>query len=205
MVRPTFTDLTQGLESWAAWINDLKNALVGAPFPPREYANFAALPAASSYDRCIAVTADTGELWLSDGSAWRTFGAGQPNANGARGGVVLATTELTLTSSLTWTGAFPQGSTPLDVSGYVTELVTSGDGGTDLDVGDGTDADLYKAGLAFTAGGSFRAGVDRTATLPTASLTAGAGNVVLTMNGGTPSAGKVRLVAAYLQLTAPTS
>lgn len=204
MARPSFTDLTQGLESWDAWLNDFKDALVNAPLPVAIYADFSSLPAAASYDQCVAITTDTKELWLSDGSAWRSIGGGLVNANGARGGVRIATTELTLTGSLTWANAFPAGATKLSVSGRVTELVTSGDGGTDLDIGDGTDADIYKATLAFTAGGTFRSDVDRTASISKDSLTA-AENIVVTMNGGTPSAGKVRLVAMYLELTAPTS
>lgn len=206
MTRPAFTDLTQGLEAWAAWINDMKDAMVDAPFPIKEYADFATLAAvsASSYDRCLAVTTDTGELWLSDGTAWRLLARPNPEASGARAGLLVATTELTLTGSMTWASAFPAGAIPVGVSGRVTELVTSGDGGTDLDIGDGTNADLYKATLAFTAGQTFASGVDRTASIGGDSLPTG-GNVVVTMNGGTPSAGKVRLVAAYLMLTAPTS
>lgn len=208
MSRPDLTaDIAAGYEAWEAWWNDFKDGLVDAPFPIKEYANLAALAAVdpSTMDRCLAVTADTGELWISDGSSWRSFGPADPSAaHGAYGRLVTAVTELTLTGGMTW-AAFPQGCIKLGVSGRVTEAVTSGDGGTDLDIGDGTDADLYKATLAFTLGSTFRSGVDRTATISKDSLTGGAENVVITMNGGTPSAGKVRLVASYFEQIAPTA
>lgn len=205
MARPTLTDLDHEQQSWDSTVNDNNDVLVGGPFPIKTYANFAALPAAGADNvNCLAVTEDTDELWQSDGSNWRHYGPGHVNANGARGLLRVATTELTGMSgpTATWSNAVPAGAILLGVSLRVTTLVASGDGGTDFDVGDGTDADRFAAAAAFAAG-TTKTPADHTAT-PLAWLSA-ALSVVLTCNGGTFNAGAVRLVAYYLQLTAPSS
>lgn len=57
-------------QAWDALFKDYLRALVARPFPLAEYANFAALPAANQYDRCLAVTTDN-KLWFSNGTTWK--------------------------------------------------------------------------------------------------------------------------------------
>lgn len=203
MTRPTLTDIAHGEESWDQTVNDNMAILVEGPTPIYQIATVAALLAlsAGSYDNCLVVTADTDELWQSNGSEWRHYGPGHVNLNGARGLLKVATTLLSLPSgaSQTWSGAFPAGSIRLGVSGRVTTAVT---GATSMDVGDGTDVDRYDAALAIGAGSTFTP-ADGTAT-PLEWLAA-AGDVVVTANGSNFTGGAIRLVSYYLQLTAPTS
>lgn len=67
---PDPTTLVSGQEGWDANLRDLLDAAFSAPFPLKRYADFAALPAATSYDHCICSTAD-GKLWFSNGTAWK--------------------------------------------------------------------------------------------------------------------------------------
>lgn len=207
-MRPTLTPLDHEQQSWDSTVNDNNDVLVGGPFPLYQAASYAALisdhPAGADNVNCLAVTADTDEVWQSDGTNWRHYGPGHLQASGARGLLKVATTELSGLSgaTATWSTAVPAGAILLGVSLRVTTLVASGDGGTDFDVGDGSDADRFAAAAAFTAG-TTKTPADHTAT-PLAWLGA-ALDVVLTCNGGTFNAGAVRLVAYYLQLTAPTS
>lgn len=72
MSRPTLTDIASGQESWDTTINANQDKLTAAPLPVVEYATLAALNSgapASSYDRCVAATAD-GLYWVSDGTQW---------------------------------------------------------------------------------------------------------------------------------------
>lgn len=73
MTRPNIdpTSLVSGMEAWDAVLRDMLTALSKAPFPVAEYANLAALPAAGSYDRCMATTIDTSKLYFSSGGTWR--------------------------------------------------------------------------------------------------------------------------------------
>lgn len=204
MTRPTFTDLEQGLEAWAAYINDMRDALVDAPFPIKEYADVASLPAAGSYDRCLAVTTDTSELWYSDGTSWRTVSDDQVDASGARMRIVKATTLLSdLSASSTWASAFPAGVVRLGVAGRVTTLITASGGGVTLNVGDhgGSDPDAYGTGIAFAAGTTF---ADAATTSPLG-WSAAVQDVVLAPDTGAFTAGAVRLTAFYLQTTAPAA
>lgn len=206
MARPTLEEIDHGQASADATVNDNFAILVDGPIPIYQAADVATLLAvnAANYENCLAVTADTDELWQSNGSAWVHYGPGHVNLNGARGLLKVATSLLSGLSgaTATATGIFPAGCVRLGVSLRVTTAVTSGDGGTSFNVGDGTDADRYAATVAFTLG-TTKTPADGTAT-PLEWLAA-AGNVVLTCVGGTFNAGAVRLVAYYLQLTAPTS
>jgi hypothetical protein len=207
MARPELPDIDAGLEAWDALLEQWKDILTDGPFPIKFYATVSALPAAGADNlNCLAVTLDTKELWHSDGTAWRIVGGGtgHVDASGARAELKKATTLLSplAGATATWTGAFPAGVHALGVSARVTTLVTSGDGGTSFNVGDGTDADRYAATVAFAVG-TTKTPADATA--DPSGWRAAAGNVVLTCVGGTFSAGAVRLVAYYLQLTAPTS
>jgi hypothetical protein len=72
MARPTpdSSSLVNGQEGWDAVLRDLIDAMLKRPFPVAEYADFASLPAAASYDRCLACTSDTDTLYWSTGGAW---------------------------------------------------------------------------------------------------------------------------------------
>lgn len=121
--------------------------------------------------------------------------------NQASSGVQFASTLLSdLSISATATGLIPNGALVLGVVVRVTTLIT---GPTSFDVGDGTDVDRWGATIALTAG---------TTTSPSGFTdntiqwqTGGAGNVVLSPNGGAFTAGAARVVVAYVSLTAPTS
>ncbi len=67
---PDPTQLVSGQEGWDAILRDIASAIVSAPFPVKRYVNFAGLPAATSYDQCIAATED-GKLWFSNGTVWK--------------------------------------------------------------------------------------------------------------------------------------
>lgn len=105
-------------------------------------------------------------------------------------------------ATATATALFPAKCVRLGVSYRVTAIATSGDGGTSINVGDGTDADLYGATKAFAAGTT--GNLDDATANPTV-WNAAAGDIVFTCNGGTFSGGVIRVVAHYIDLTAPTS
>ena len=73
MVRPNLDPsvFASGLESWDAILRDFLAKIVSTPFPVAQFANFAALPAANTYDRCLACTVDTNKLWFSNGTTWK--------------------------------------------------------------------------------------------------------------------------------------
>lgn len=73
MARPTPdpASLVNGMEGWDAVLRDLIAAIVSAPFPVAQYADFASLPDATAYDRCIAATSSDNKLWFSNGTIWR--------------------------------------------------------------------------------------------------------------------------------------
>ena len=200
MSRPALTDVTAGQQGWDATVNDNIAILRDGPLPIVEFANEGALPAAGSNDRCLALTTDTGTLWLSDGAVWRPL-ASMPF--GAFGAIKAKAEQLTMAGATkTSTIQFPNGSYRLGALCYVDTTVTSGDGGTDMDVGDGTDVDLYGAAVAFAAG-TQTDHTDRTAQVLSELLAAE--NVVFTCNGGTFSGGVVTLVIFYIELSPPTT
>lgn len=80
MTRPVLANLTQGQLGADTTINNNKAKLVDGPFPVKEYANFAALPAAGSYDRCIAALTDEGVLVISNGTIWLRLAGGGKTA-----------------------------------------------------------------------------------------------------------------------------
>lgn len=73
MSRPNINpdDLVTAMESWDALLRDILSAVVKAPFPVHQVANAAALPSASSFDRCLVCTIDTNKLWFSNGTIWK--------------------------------------------------------------------------------------------------------------------------------------
>ncbi len=72
MTRPNIdpASLVSGMEGWDAVLRDIVAALVSTPLPVPRYAEVAALPAAGSYDGCLACVEDTGELYFSKGGSW---------------------------------------------------------------------------------------------------------------------------------------
>lgn len=60
-----------GIESWDALLRDFLSKIASTPFPVAQFANAAALPSASTYDRCLAATIDTNKLWFSNGTIWK--------------------------------------------------------------------------------------------------------------------------------------
>ena len=70
MPRPSLTTITSGLFAWDTSVDANFDLFALTPAPIAEFANFAALPTASSYDDCIAITFDTHTLYISDGTNW---------------------------------------------------------------------------------------------------------------------------------------
>ena len=71
MARPTKKDVDSGLEGWDADMDDNFEVILSTPFPPAEYANVAALPAAALYDGCMAYVADVDRIYVSHDSHWQ--------------------------------------------------------------------------------------------------------------------------------------
>lgn len=72
MTRPLIdpSALISGSEAWDALLRDILAAVATTPFPVPQYANLASLPAAGSYDRCLACVVDTEKLYFSKGGSW---------------------------------------------------------------------------------------------------------------------------------------
>lgn len=73
MARPNIDldALQSGEEGWDAAAKDMFRGILVNPYPVPEFANAGALPAASSYARCLATTADNNKLWFSNGTIWK--------------------------------------------------------------------------------------------------------------------------------------
>ncbi|MCZ2418684.1 MAG: hypothetical protein LC123_02415 [Burkholderiales bacterium] len=74
MARPEHTEVVQGQNSWDSTINDNFGLIFNTPLPPKQYADYASLPAASSYDRCVAMVVDENVLVMSNGTTWLRMG-----------------------------------------------------------------------------------------------------------------------------------
>lgn len=128
---------------------------------------------------------------------------GSITANGASTNIKTSATTVNLSGATsTATGLFPAKCIQLGVTVRVTTLAASGDGGTSMNIGDGTDPDRYGATIAFAAGTTVNLS---DATADPRGWAAAAGDVVFTCVGGTFNAGVVRVVAHYIDLTAPAS
>jgi hypothetical protein len=114
------------------------------------------------------------------------------------------TTELTGLSgaSATATSLIPAGSIVTGVTIRVTTEITSGDGATSFQIGDGTDADRWGTGIVFTAGTTTSGSAFTITSVP---IYAAATNVVLTATGGTFSAGAVRVTVHYISFVPASS
>jgi hypothetical protein len=95
----------------------------------------------------------------------------------------------------------PAGCVVLGFALRVTTLITA-ETGVSFSIGDGSDVDKWGTGIAFAANTTVIA-TGWVAGAPT--HYASAANLVLTPNAGTFSAGAVRLVLWYYDVTAPTS
>lgn len=76
MSRPVRRVIASGIAAWDGDVDANFDAITGAPFPVAQYATTGALPAASSYDQCLALVVDV--LYISNGSTWEVY---QQSAN----------------------------------------------------------------------------------------------------------------------------
>jgi hypothetical protein len=108
--------------------------------------------------------------------------------------------ELTLAgASVTWAGALPNQSIILGVSGIVTQAITGASG---YQVGDGTTVARFVDTNTVTLGGTWSVS-NGTDTTPKVQV--GTGSIVVTAKTANFTGGKLRLMVAYIKLTAPTS
>lgn len=84
------------------------------------------------------------------------------------------------------------------------DTVIVGAGATTFSLGDGTDADLYGAGLAFAAGTTVST-TNYTANPDTQAWSASAGALTMTANAGQFDSGAITCCAHYFDFTAPSS
>jgi len=126
-------------------------------------------------------------------------------ANGQVFDIGQYTTEKTALSgaTVTWANAIPAGTMVLGVSARVTTLV---EGCTSIDIGDGTDADIFVDGMAVALNTTADLADCNDGTLLPNTYKA-ATNIVLTAvgDGASFTAGAVRLTVYYIELTPPTS
>ena len=71
MARPTLRTLTAGIAAWDADVDANFNLITGKPFPMAQYATTGDLPAASSYENCLALVGDV--LYISNGTIWNIY------------------------------------------------------------------------------------------------------------------------------------
>ena len=208
MTRPTLAPIASGLQGWDSLLNDWRTALFDTPFPPAEVANFGALPTAGSYDNCIAVTVDTGDLWMSDGTNWnliqRDTGRGPDFGAFSRNGTLMEVVSLT-GASVTSGTLFPANCIRLGVTARVVLAITGAGGFTNWGAEDSgsTVPDLYAPKTKAVALGTVLNLADWTAD-PYAPISVAEGVKILP-NAGTFSTGQIRLVSHYRELLAPTS
>lgn len=103
-------------------------------------------------------------------------------------------------ASVTLTNLIPAGSAVVGVTVHPTTAITSGDGATTYNVGDGTDVDRWGAAIAFASDVTLA-----NITITSVPIYAAATSVVLTAIGGTFNAGVVRVTVHYDTITAATS
>lgn len=75
---PSLNAITSNLENWDAEVDDNFDQLVDLcftnPFPAARYATTGALPAASSYENCLAFVEVDDLIYISDGTNWNPIG-----------------------------------------------------------------------------------------------------------------------------------
>lgn len=84
------------------------------------------------------------------------------------------------------------------------DTVIVGAGATTFSLGDGTDADLYGAGIAFAAGTTVSTS-NYTAKPINQAFSTSAANLTMTANAGQFDSGSITCCAHYVDFTAPTS
>ena len=168
--------------------------------------NFAA--AGVSVPGTLAVTgaATVTGLITANGGLQSGTGAGEIDVVSNSGALMGVRTVETVVSAMsgptvTATALIPAGSFCCGITVRVTTLVTSA-GATTFAVGDGTDPDCWGSAIAFALGTTSDSSKFNITGLP---FYAGATNVVITANGGTFTAGAVRIAVHYITLTGPTS
>ena len=153
MARPAVSPVEHGTESWDTTINDNSDIMLDGPFPIKEVANIAALPAAASFDRCLVATTDSSTLWISDGAVWKAIGRLVSTTERATGYSAVNSKTVykkSFTFSLVDTGAKTQahGVTGLDIAkgDFMSVEVVASDGTTVrvLPWYDGTDRLVVK-------------------------------------------------------------
>ena len=87
MARPSFKNITQGLESWDGPTNDNKDVFEDAPWPVYEHtgdeSDLATTFTPSAFDRCIVMVNHTTLGWTmyaSNGTTWRILAVLDPTA-----------------------------------------------------------------------------------------------------------------------------
>lgn len=77
MAKPTHSNIESTGQGWDGAVDDNFDLVFETPLPVAEYSSVASLPAAGSFDRCLAVVDDATADWiltLSDGSNWKLIG-----------------------------------------------------------------------------------------------------------------------------------
>lgn len=73
MARPVPSQIVQGIEGWDVDVNTNFDIIFTNPVPLKVFTTFAGLPAAGSFDNCLALVVEAGkkqQLFLSDGTNW---------------------------------------------------------------------------------------------------------------------------------------
>jgi len=120
-----------------------------------------------------------------------------------RPGLLYTSALIDFSVSGTATGLIPIGSLPASITTRVLTTI-SGGGATGYEVGDTGDVDRWGSIAALTAG-TTSTPADFTDNTLSFNNSASAEDVILTGIGGTPTAGTVRVLLAYMSFAAPTS
>lgn len=175
------------------------SATVPTLVPDRSDANTGIGQAAADQLSLVAGAVEGIRITTSASVAYPTFGG---NVNAQALEIRVSTTEETgmTGATVTATNLIPAASLVLGVTVYVTTTI---EGGSDFDIGDGTDPDAWGNGIAY-ASGTTSTIADFTVTTP--AFYASATSVVLTQQGaGNFTAGACRITVHYINLTAATS
>jgi len=73
MARPERDVIGSGEGAWDGEVDSNFSIMTETPFPIASYATIGALPAASSYDDCLAHVQANDRLYISNGSSWELY------------------------------------------------------------------------------------------------------------------------------------
>ncbi len=73
MSRPTRNVIASGEAAWDGEADSNFSIITESPFPIASYATTGALPAASSYDDCLAHVQADDRLYISNGTTWELY------------------------------------------------------------------------------------------------------------------------------------